>query len=120
MYIRHKGEKRRGTQKSTPSPHLQLGHSTKSNKDSELTPKCTLTHSKNMYIEDRKIVWSIKSEVKGNLVNAIGKWESRDYALFAVPNYLVEEALLIVPSVVNLSPDFCFQVASSKAKKSFK
>ena len=41
-----KAKKKRDTQKTTSMPHLELNQTIKSNNDNELTPKCTLTHSK--------------------------------------------------------------------------
>ena len=61
MYTRPK--KGRDSQKTAPSPHLQPNQLIKSNKDKVLDSKCTLlTHSKNMYMKERKIAWSKSSK----------------------------------------------------------
>ena len=60
MYTRPK--KGEGFTKTTPSSHLQPNQSIKSNKDNVLNPKCTLNHSKNIYMKESKIAWSVKSK----------------------------------------------------------
>ena len=63
MYTRHlRLKKKRDSINPTPLPHLQPNQTIKSNNDNKLKPKCTLTHSKNMYIKVRIIAWSIIME----------------------------------------------------------
>ena len=57
-----RGQKRKKRQKATPSLHLQPNQSMKSKRDNKLDSIYTLTHSKNMYIKERKIAWSVSSK----------------------------------------------------------
>ena len=63
MYTRLK--KMRDTKKKKQHHHrptLQHNQFMKSNKDNKLDPKGTLTYSKNVYIKEHKIAWSVKSK----------------------------------------------------------
>ena len=62
MHDVYKANKRRYGQKTTPSLHLQPNQSMKSKRGKEVDYICTLTHSKNMYMKERKIAWSVSSE----------------------------------------------------------
>ena len=55
-------KKRRDSKKTTPSLHLQPNQSMKCKRDKEVNSTCTLTHSKNMYMKERKITWSFSLE----------------------------------------------------------
>ena len=62
-HTRHlRPKKKRGTHKTTSSPHLQPSQSMKSNEDNKLKPTCTLIQSKNMYKMDCEIAWSANLE----------------------------------------------------------